>query len=247
MLDQPLEVQPPREVAGHLGDLFPGIAPSWRRGADPCWIAWALAQSAEHNPPMYWLGRAFDSLREQPADTRDEINSRLGAAHGAHSCGGHGVEDAALQDRLTEVCALAWAADRLGPAEVIPRVRVDAAGAALTLGIARPQIQNAANSGLSTVVVPCRLQPTRSVDEVMRQVATRADEAATVLAASGSGTRGILYLDIWHERRFAQSIGYRFEITEPVRTAIRHYAPESGLGYVLTRPFEWGRPLEEWA
>ena len=57
----------------------------------------------------------------------------------------------------------------------------------------------------------------------------------------------VLYVDLWHERRFAQSIGYRFEITEPVQTAVRHLAPAYGLGYVLTRPFEWGRPLEEWA
>src|SRR5690606_34561305 len=93
-----------------------------------------------------------------------------------------------------------------------------------------------------TTVLPRRLRPEQTMERLMRQVARQAEEGA---AAISSG-RGILYLDIWHERRYAQSVGFRFEITEPVRMAVRHVVPEHGLGYVLTRPFEWGRPLEDW-
>ncbi|MEX1022920.1 MAG: hypothetical protein WD058_07210, partial [Dehalococcoidia bacterium] len=62
----------------------------------------------------------------------------------------------------------------------------------------------------------------------------------------GAAEARVLYVDIWHERMYAQNVGYRLELTEPVEAALRHFAQEHGLGYVLTRPFEWGRPLVAW-
>src|SRR3546814_14240504 len=94
---------------------------------------------------------------------------------------------------------------------------------------------------VNAVVAPRRLRPQQTIERVMYQVGGLAEDAAR----STGGSTGLFYLDVWHERRYAQSVGYRFELTEPVREAIRHFAVEFGLGYVLTRPFEWGRALEE--
>lgn len=218
-----------REIAEHLAAIFPAIAPSFMRGGG-CWVSWALTQGPEHNPPMYWLGRAFDVLAASPEATAlARFASQLRAAHGDDACAGD-ERDGRLQDVLTEMCAFAWAEEHLGRTEVIEASRD---GRSETL-IHVP--------ATDTTVVPRRLRPEQTMEQVMQQVARHAEESA---AALDSG-RGILYLDIWHERRYAQSIGFRFEITEPVRMAVRHFAPEHGLGYVLTRPFEWGRPLEEW-
>jgi hypothetical protein len=145
---------------------------------------------------------------------------------------------------LTALCVTAWANARLGPPAAIE--------AALVEG--DPTILIRAPSA-NAVVVPYRVQPEQTLDRVVQQIQHRAAATAELLRAMSEGgrngvsgaPRGVLYVDLWHERRFAQSIGYRFEITEPVQTAVRHLAPAYGLGYVLTRPFEWGRPLEEWA
>lgn len=231
-------------AADFLGELFPGIAPSWMRGADPCWIAWALAQTAEHNPPIYWLGRAFEDVSALGGTTWTTLATRLRNAHGDASCGGRGVEDASTQEALTALCATAWAHARLGPPAALEATLVEGDPTVLI------RVPSA-----DAVVVPYRVQPEQTLDRVVQQIQHRAAATAELLRTPPEAARdevrvaprGVLYVDLWHERRFAQSIGYRFEITEPVQTAVRHLAPAYGLGYVLTRPFEWGRPLEEWA
>lgn len=238
MPDPHTQTQPgrPVEISEHLAAVFPEIAPSYGWGGDPCWIAWALTQTAEHNPPCHWLGRAFDAIAAP--DVRAFFTDRLQDAHGPRSCAGRGEVDSRVQDVLTEICAFAWACERLGPTEVVEIDVQDTAGAiSLVLHVA----------AAGAVIIPRRVHPQRTMDRVLQQVADIAEQARATYGASSSSGRGVLYLDLWHERHYAMSMGYRFEITEPVRVAARHYAPEHGLGYVLTRPFEWGRPLEEWA
>jgi len=227
---KPTDPPPARELGEHLATVFPGIAPSYGRGGDPCWAAWALAQNAEHNPPAYWLGRAFDVLAASPY--ADHFARRLQAAHADRSCHGGGDEDGHLQDVLTEICAFAWSTERIGATEVIVADEV---------GIALLHVPAS-----STTIVPRRLLPERTMERVVAQIGEHAASAARAVGETSPPGRGILYLDIWHERRYAHSVGYRLEITEPVQLAVRHYAPESELGYVLTRPYQWGRPLEEW-
>ncbi|MGE3961836.1 MAG: hypothetical protein AB7F65_09165 [Dehalococcoidia bacterium] len=219
------------EPSDWLREQFPEVAPSFGWGGDPCWLAWALNQTAEHNPPMYWLGRAFEVVDR--AGQVELFGERLRAAHGAASCGATGDRDDRLQDVLTELCAFAWTAERIA----VPTIEPAAEGGSQSVGPIRLVVPEA-----RAVVLPRRLQPQNTIERVLYQVAGLAEDAAR---ASG-GLEAIFYLDVWHERRYAQSVGYRFELTEPVREALRHFATEFGMGYVLTRPFEWGRALEEW-
>lgn len=218
------------EPSDWLREQFPEVSPSFGWGGDPCWLAWGLTQTAEHNPPFYWLGRALEIV--DAAGQMGVFGKRMRAAHGDTSCGAQGNHDSHLQDVLTEVCAFAWASERIATPEVEPA----AEGATLTAGPILLRIR-----GVDAVVAPRRLRPQNTIERVMQQAAGIADE----VARTASALHTILYLDVWHERRYAQSVGYRFELTEPVREATRHFATEFGLGYVLTRPFEWGRALEE--
>lgn len=218
------------EPSDWLREQFPEVSPSFGWGGDPCWLAWGLTQTAEHNPPFYWLGRALEIV--DAAGQMGVFGERMRAAHGDTSCGAQGDHDSHLQDVLTEVCAFAWASERIATPEVEPA----AEGATLTAGPILLRIR-----GVDAVVAPRRLRPQNTIERVMQQAAGIADE----VARTASALHTILYLDVWHERRYAQSVGYRFELTEPVREATRHFATEFGLGYVLTRPFEWGRALEE--
>src|SRR5690606_11644409 len=96
------------EPSDWLREQFPEVAPSFGWGGDPCWLAWALNQTAEHNPPMYWLGRAFEVV--DAAGRLDLFGERMRAAHGAASCQSLGDRDDRLQDVLSELCAFAWTA-----------------------------------------------------------------------------------------------------------------------------------------
>ena len=218
------------EPSDWLREQFPEVAPSFGWGGDPCWLAWGLTQTAEHNPPFYWLGRALQIV--DAAGQMAVFGERMRLAHGDASCGAQGDRDSRLQDVLTEVCAFAWASERIATPEVEPA----AEGATLAAGPIALRIRD-----IDAVVAPRRLRPQNTIERVMQQAAGIADEVARTTSALHT----ILYLDVWHERRYAQSVGYRFELTEPVREATRHFATEFGLGYVLTRPFEWGRALEE--
>jgi hypothetical protein len=225
--------QPPQhEMAEWLLHHFPEIAPAAEWGGDPCWVAFMMTREAEHNPPFYWLGIAFDIADK--ARVGDLFGERLRAAHGATSCEGAGDRDERMQDVLTEVCAFAWATAHLGPSTLEPAVE----SATLEVGPIRLHVPSA-----RTYVAPRRLRGVRTMEQLMYQVSGHADEVDEVLPRD---TGRILYADIWHERMYAQNVGYRLELTEPLEAGLRHFAGEHQLGYVLTRPFEWGRPIEAW-
>jgi hypothetical protein len=220
-----------REMAGWLEHYFPAIEPaSW--GDDRCWIAFMKTREPEHNPPFYWLGRALDAVDE--GDAGAVFRARLEAAHGVTSCGGDFERDQRAQDVLSEACAYAWAAAQLGP----PVVETAEAGASLERDAVRLHVP-----AHDAYIAPVRLWPVQTLTDVVRQIAARAEEAGRRLPRSPGR---VLYVDAWHEQMYAQNLGYRLELTEPLQDALRLYAVEHGLGHVLTRPFEWGRPVEAW-
>jgi len=223
---------PRREMAAWLRHHFPEIAPGAEWGGDPCWVAFMMTREAEHNPPFYWLGVAFDIAED--ADVSELFGERLRAAHGATSCEGAGDRDERVQDVLTEICGYAWATEHLGPTEVEPA----AESATAEVGPVRLHVAEA-----RTYVAPRRLRGTRTMEQLLYQLSGHADEADEVLPSDAGR---ILFADIWHERMYAQNVGYRLELTEPVEAGLRHFAGEHQLGYVLTRPFEWGRPIDAW-
>ena len=217
------------EMAAWLDRYLPAIAPD-RRGTDGCWIARMKTREAEHNPPFYWLGRALDAIAE--AGEGAAYGLRLEAAHGRGSCGGAGDRDEQAKDVLSEACAFAWTVAHIGP----PRFEPAAEGATLEGGPLRLYV-----TAHDAYVVPARLRPQRTMEELIRVIEAHAERAAATLPPA----RGrILYLDTWIEPRYAQNVGYRLELTEPVQQALRHFAGEAHLGHVLTRPFQWGNPVE---
>ncbi len=225
-------------MADWLRHHFPEVDPSPEWGGDPCWVAFMMTREAEHNPPFYWLGRAMDAAHAHGA--AELFGERLRAAHGATSCGGAGDRDERVQDILSEVCAYAWATEHLGEVDVDPAT----ASATEEVGPIVLHVPEA-----RTWVAPRRLRGVPSMERLMYQVAAVAEESARALPerdAAGEPVGRILFADIWHERMYAQNVGYRLELTEPLEGALRHFANEYRMGYVLTRPFEWGRPIEAW-
>ena len=223
------------EIAGWLERLLPEV-----RAYDPsdgCWVAHMKLLTPDHHPPLYWLGRALDSV--EAAGTIDPVRAWLLAAHGPAACEGWSERDERAQDVLTAACALAWAGEHLGPAEP---VEVDG-GERLLVRV--PSLDVCLAPRRMWPARPQRVQPPpRTPEALLRQLDAYVTEAASDL----DGARGrIVYLDLNLNRgRYAQDVGYRLELTEPVRAWLKHHSAEQRLGWVLTRPFEWGVPIEAW-
>ncbi len=216
----------PREMAAWLQEYFPPIEPAgWNFGGATCWVAFMMTREAEHNPPFYWLGRALDVVAAHGAF--DAFRDRLEAAHGARACAGGTAEDQRVQDVLSEACAYAWTVAHLG----------------------EPQLQDGTHGLLlaveahSTTVAVRRLWPVQRMDQLLELVGQYTGEAMADLPTEGGR---ILYVDAFHEQGYAHSVGYHLDLTEPVEDVLKHVAAEAHLGYVLTRPFQWGNPVASW-
>ncbi len=191
-------------------------------------MAWLKSRTPEHNPPIYWLGRALDAVAE--GGGIETLATRLVHAHGEDACDGWSERDERLQDVFTEACAFAWAAAHLGPPRFAPQA--EAADAPMLVHVAAHD----------AYVAPRRLWPVRTMDELLRQAAQEFAQAAALLPPAAGR---IAYIDVYlHPRMYAQEVGYRAELTEPLRAAVKHFAAEHRLGCVLTRPFQWGNAIE---
>lgn len=216
----------PREMAAWLRDYFPEIAPAdWHWDRSTCWVAFMMTREAEHNPPFYWLGRALDVAAAHGAS--DTFRDRLLAAHGASECQGGSAEDQRAQDVLSEACGYAWTVQHLGK----PRLLDSQHGLLLTV------------DAHSTTVAVRRFRPVQRMDQLLELVAEYTGEATIDLPADGGR---ILYVDAFHEQGYAHSVGYHLDLTEPVEDLLKDLAAEAQLGYVLTRPFQWGNPVASW-
>lgn len=224
------------EIGPWLQRLFPrveaygtgGTRPDPYGWASTCWISAVKVRTPEHNPPLYWLGRALDAV--DAGGAMEQFRERLVGAHGRGTCPGQSKQDQRAQDVLAEACAYAWASERLGAPQFVPGsegehmlVRVPEADAWLA---------------------PRRLSPAQTMDGLLRQIAQHAAAAGSELpAASGR----VLYLDLYlNLQAYARDIGYETDLTEPVRQRLKHHGAEHRLGWVLTRPFQWGVPIESW-
>jgi hypothetical protein len=236
---------PPMALPARLDHLFPGISPQALSGpgtsAGHCWIALAKSQGEEHHPPFYWLGRALDAVDASEDATR--FMARLAVAHGPERCDSD--LDERIQDVCSEACAFAWAGTHLGP----PRFEAAVEGATLEAGRLRIRIE-----AHDAYVLPARLRPPlgtlpaprgmRSPDEAIARAAAEHVREAAMLLPPARGR--IAYVDTWIVEMYAQNVGYRLELTEPVEAAMRDAAGSLHVGSVLTRPFQWGNPVVAW-
>lgn len=227
----PPEADAPRSPAMWLQAMLPEIEPE--RAPEACWVAFAKTRSPEHHPPLYWLGRALDEVAR--TGLAEAVAARVREAHGDRACAGWSEADQRVQDVLSEVCATAWVQEHLGAPERL-EVAVERAGVSATL-LHVPF--------LDAWVAPQRMWPVRTMDQLLRQAAARFEEAAASMPR-GARSRTV-YLDIpLNMFGWAQDVGYAGPSTEPLRAAVKHFAGEHHVGYVLTRPFQWGVPLETW-
>jgi hypothetical protein len=211
------------DIGPWLDRIFPEVEP------DPSpfgssWVARIKTRTPEHNPPLYWLGRALDVVEEHGAYEAFAARARatLVDPHRASW-----ESEQAIEDVFSEACAFAWAAQHLG----------------------RPEFTEQEDGGIyiavpehDAVLAARRLHPVESLQDVMEAVAQFAAEADAGLPEAAGR---ILYVDTYLNLRFyAQDVGYRLELTEPVIAALRHFAGERDLGHVLTRPYQWGNPVD---
>lgn len=247
----------PRPLPVWLEAIFPEISAEMDR--DACWVAFAKTRAPEHHPPIYWLGRALDEVAR--AGLAEAVGARIRDAHGPRACAGWSEADQRLQDALTEACATAWVREHLGVPEgvgVPERLGVPE-GAGIPEGMpagAAGQspagtVESASDVRLLHVrhldawVAPRRLWPVRTMEQLLRQTGARFEEAAAALPRTARSRT--VYLDIpLNMFGWAQDVGYAMPTTDPLRAAVKHFAGEFHVGYVLTRPFQWGVPLESW-
>ena len=211
------------DIGPWLDRIFPEVEPDPRPGG-PSWVARIKTRSPEHNPPLFWLGRALDIVEAH--DALDQFMERARAAL-VHPNRASWESEQRMEEIFSEACAFAWAAEQLGA----PQFAEEPSGG---MCIAVPEHD--------AVIAARRLHPQESLEQVMQHVAEFASEAASDLPPAAGR---IVYVDTYLNLRFyAQDVGYRLELTEPVIAAIRHFAGEHHLGHVLTRPFQWGNPVD---
>lgn len=223
------------EIANWLQRLLPKVQS--RGEQDACWVAHMKARTPEHHPPLYWLGRALDVVDK--TGSIDVVSRALFTVHGPVVCGGWSEQDQRAQDVLTSACALAWVSQHLGNPEL---VEVDAGERLLVLV-----------PSLDVLVVPRRLwappgpaqmPPIHTPDALLRQIGEYAAAAENKPMPEG---KRIFYVDLnLHRGPYARDVGYHRELTEPVRASVKHHSTTQRMGWVLTRPFEWGVPIESW-
>ena len=210
------------EIGPWLERIYPEIEADPRPGTP--FPAHIKTRGPEHNPPLFWLGRALDSVEE--AGQIDGFVERAREALG--DPGEYDWEsDQRVQDVFSQACAFAWVATHLGPPEwdQIP-------GGTVMIRVPAHDV----------VVAPRRTHSQRSMASVLRAVAGFVEEAQNQLPAAAGR---LLYVDTsLNLRSYAQDVGYRLELTEPLIAAVRHFAADHQIGHVLTRPFQWGNPVD---
>ena len=229
-------VDRPEEMSQWLEYLFPDIHPGMY-DQDGCWIAFMMTRETEHNPPFAWMARAFDAVYQHGGLA--ELQDRMVEAHGRLSCNGDHSKDEAIQALVSETCAMAWCVRAFGM-NILPTSNEQINRASKYGNWIVSEMENF-DFGVHVV----RLKPVRTLQEIWQQVVNSVEETKSTKPV-GIGS-AYIYLDIWHDGPgYAYGVGYNIEVTQPIIDALTMYAGESDLGYILTRPFQWGNPITEW-
>ena len=224
------------EMSNWLSHLFPNIQPAMYN-EDGCWVAFMKTRETAHNPPFSWMARAF--ISSEKSGEIKTLQDRLFLEHGPDSCGGNRTRDDAVQLLISEVCASAWSKTAFGIGHSSP-----AEGYATGNSTANCWIIGE-NSENKIAIHVIRLTPVQQLSQVHQQIYEYVN--LTKQNRPANTPLVIMYFDIWHDGPgYAYSLGYNLDLTQPVIDVLKSSASAAGLGYVLTRPFQWGNPIAEW-
>lgn len=224
------------EMSNWLSHLFPNIQPAMYN-EDGCWVAFMKTRETAHNPPFSWMARAF--ISSEKSGEIKTLQDRLFLEHGPDSCGGNRTRDDAVQLLISEVCASAWSRTAFGIGHSSP-----AEGYATGNSNANCWIIGE-NSENKIAIHVIRLTPVQQLSQVHQQIYEYVN--LTKQNRPANTPLVIMYFDIWHDGPgYAYSLGYNLDLTQPVIDVLKSSASAAGLGYVLTRPFQWGNPIAEW-
>ena len=224
------------EMSNWLSHLFPNIQPAMYN-EDGCWVAFMKTRETAHNPPFSWMARAF--MSSEKSGEIKTLQDRLFLEHGPDSCGGNRTRDDAVQLLISEVCASAWSRTAFGIGHSSP-----AEGYATGNSNANCWIIGE-NSENKIAIHVIRLTPVQQLSQVHQQIYEYVN--LTKQNRPANTPLVIMYFDIWHDGPgYAYSLGYNLDLTQPVIDVLKSSASAAGLGYVLTRPFQWGNPIAEW-
>jgi hypothetical protein len=224
------------EMSNWLNYLFPNITPAMY-DQDGCWVAFMKTRETAHNPPFSWMARAFTS--SEKSGEIQNLQTRLFNEHGSDSCGGDKIRDNAVQLVISQTCASAWSREAFG-IKTLSSTR----GYALEEPAANCWIIGENNENKIAINV-IRLTPVRQLSEVHQQIYKYVE--ATSQNRPTDTSLVIMYFDIWFDGpTYAYDLGYNLDVTQPVIDVLKSFASAADLGYVLTRPFQWGNPVAEW-
>jgi len=224
------------EMSNWLDQLFPNISPAMYE-QDGCWVAFMKTRETAHNPPFSWMARAF--ISSERSGEIQNLQHRLFLEHGPNSCGGNRTRDDAVQLLITETCASAWSRTALGVEAPFPIEEYALRKSTSNCWIIGENSEN------KIAIHVIRLTPVQQLSQVHQQIYEHIE--STKQNRPPDTPLVIMYFDIWHDGPgYAYSLGYNLDLTQPVIDVLKSFASAAGLGYVLTRPFQWGNPVVEW-
>ena len=224
------------EMSNWLSYLFPNIQPAMYN-EDGCWVAFMKTRETAHNPPFSWMARAF--ISSEKSGEIKTLQDRLFLEHGPDSCGGNRMRDDAVQLLISEICASAWSRTAFGIEHSFPAKGYATENSTTNCWIIGENSEN------EIAIHVIRLTPVQQLSQVHQQIYEYVE--LTKKNRPANTPLVIMYFDIWHDGPgYAYSLGYNLDLTQPVIDVLKSSASAAGLGYVLTRPFQWGNPIAEW-
>ena len=96
----------------------------------------------------------------------------------------------------------------------------------------------------NTTIVPKRIRHVRHFKDIVDDISNFVTDVQQLF--TNEQTK-IGYLDTYLNLDwYAQDLGYRLELTEPLVGALKNFTGDQDLRFVLTRPFQWGNPVASW-
>ena len=213
------------DIQDWLDVIYPEVSPDLDPRAP--FIAHIKTRTPEHNPPLFWLGCALDEI--SATNEMDTFIKKARNAIGDLHDFSWNNEQACL-DVFSQACAFAWASKNLS----------------------KPQFMEQRNGEYACIfvpdynatIVPKRIRHVRHFKDIVEDISSFVNDVQHLFTDEYTK---IGYLDTYLNLDwYAQDLGYRLELTEPLVGALKNFTGDQDLRFVLTRPFQWGNPVASW-